>query len=353
MKVFWSTKAQRLLTVLIAVVFVYQCVIVFTTTDSWQLAELQQNERQFRLAMNNSSLPLKVLHSSSKVELVGVNNSNNELLTSSKNVRKSQGFKAVPHPMTELTIVQSSVTVKNSHAQKVQQQIFKSPVSVVSHGRKQLLEGNATVLQQKPVRAGSIVPLKLVKGGQYLDERIRQLYLACTPKVLRNNPDAHMIRRCKNITDMRFINGSRVVALSSYPGSGNTWARMLLEQATGIFTGSIYCDRELKARGLFGEKLSSSNVLAVKTHYPNQELFVPYKEFHDPEKFKNVTAAIVIIRNPLNSLVSHWNWKHGGHISQMKPALFGMLYYICHLMCVMYISSTTVMVTVWATQCWP
>ena len=37
----------------------------------------------------------------------------------------------------------------------------------------------------------------------------------------------------------RFINGSRraAVALVSFPGSGNTWVRGLLEKATGVCTG--------------------------------------------------------------------------------------------------------------------
>ena len=30
--------------------------------------------------------------------------------------------------------------------------------------------------------------------------------------------------------------------LASFPGSGNTWSRMLLEYASGVYTGSIYND---------------------------------------------------------------------------------------------------------------
>ena len=44
---------------------------------------------------------------------------------------------------------------------------------------------------------------------------------------------------------MRFINSnqsSTQVSLASYPGSGNTWVRLLIEQATGVFTGSVYVD---------------------------------------------------------------------------------------------------------------
>ena len=43
----------------------------------------------------------------------------------------------------------------------------------------------------------------------------------------------------KSDESCRFMNGSQraPVALVSFPGSGNTWVRGLLEQATGICTG--------------------------------------------------------------------------------------------------------------------
>ena len=173
----------------------------------------------------------------------------------------------------------------------------------------------------------SSLALQWIKGSQYFDERIKQLYLSCHATVSRDS--SGVFGQCKNFTDMRFIDGSRVVALPSYPGSGSTWTRMALEQATGIYTGSVYCDPELKSRGLLGEKLSSSNVLAVKTHLPDKDLFVPYEEYYDLSKFKNVTAAIFIIRNPLDSFVAQWNWKHGGHVSYIQPAFFGMYIFSC------------------------
>ncbi len=39
------------------------------------------------------------------------------------------------------------------------------------------------------------------------------------------------------------------VGLASYPSSGNTWLRYLIEAASGIFTGSLYDDVVLKRRG--------------------------------------------------------------------------------------------------------
>merc|ERR1712079_577318 len=44
-----------------------------------------------------------------------------------------------------------------------------------------------------------------------------------------------------------WTNSSRPrVALVSYPGSGNTWMRYLLQQSTGILTGSVFPDPSLK-----------------------------------------------------------------------------------------------------------
>jgi hypothetical protein len=39
-------------------------------------------------------------------------------------------------------------------------------------------------------------------------------------------------------------------ALASYPGSGNTWVRYLIEAASGIYTGSIYKDANLYFEGM-------------------------------------------------------------------------------------------------------
>jgi hypothetical protein len=39
------------------------------------------------------------------------------------------------------------------------------------------------------------------------------------------------------------------MALVSYPGSGNTWIRQLIEGLTGIFTGSVYEDEDIILKG--------------------------------------------------------------------------------------------------------
>ncbi len=76
------------------------------------------------------------------------------------------------------------------------------------------------------------------------------------------------------------------VALASFPRSGNTWLRVLLESATGQLTGSIY-----KNDGIHSRK---SEGLVVKTH--------------SKDSFR-YAKAIVMIRNPFDSLESYFAFK--------------------------------------------
>jgi hypothetical protein len=67
--------------------------------------------------------------------------------------------------------------------------------------------------------------------------------------------------------------GARPPLLWTFPGSGNTWVRLLLDFATGIYTGSIYSDVSLLPL-LPGEGACDARALAVKAHPTNIE-------FHD------------------------------------------------------------------------
>ncbi|XP_077862947.1 sialate:O-sulfotransferase 1-like [Saccoglossus kowalevskii] len=87
------------------------------------------------------------------------------------------------------------------------------------------------------------------------------------------------------------------VALISAPGSGNTWVRHLLEQATGSFTGSVFEDPELFEGGFIGEleDWKSGTTIVVKTHTRN---------IH---QMKHYSAAILLVRNPVTSAISECN----------------------------------------------
>ncbi|KAM3959499.1 WSCD family member AAEL009094 [Aphomia sociella] len=101
-----------------------------------------------------------------------------------------------------------------------------------------------------------------------------------------------------------------VVALVSYPGSGNTWLRYLLQQVTGIVTGSIYMDYGLRVHGFPAENVTDGSVLVVKTHE------MPPLEHN---KFK---SAIILIRNPRDSILADFNRLHKGHIGTAPKSAF-------------------------------
>ena len=83
------------------------------------------------------------------------------------------------------------------------------------------------------------------KGLSYLDHTGLNRFYLCSPKA---GPIASEVSSSKQCRERTFLDRkSPIVGLVSAPGSGNTWLRHLLEQATGIFTGSVYCDSSLKA----------------------------------------------------------------------------------------------------------
>lgn len=57
--------------------------------------------------------------------------------------------------------------------------------------------------------------------------------------------------------------------IRSKQGSGNTWLRYLLQQSTGIYTGSVYKDFGLLKSGFPAENVYNSSVLIIKTHEVN------------------------------------------------------------------------------------
>ena len=108
--------------------------------------------------------------------------------------------------------------------------------------------------------------------------------------------------------DCSFIDGKRrlPVALASTEGSGNTWVRGLLEKATGICTGFVYCDIMMRARGFIGENIKSGSVLVVKTHTHGPRWYG--ERYHHPKQDEpHYGSAIFIIRNPHDSLIAEWN----------------------------------------------
>ncbi|XP_074529223.1 sialate:O-sulfotransferase 1 [Halichoeres trimaculatus] len=103
---------------------------------------------------------------------------------------------------------------------------------------------------------------------------------------------------------------SSLVALSSFPGAGNTWVRHLIELVTGYYTGSFYFDGTLYNRGFKGEKdyWKSGRSVCVKTHESGQK------------EIEMFDSAILLIRNPYRSLMAEFNRKCAGHLGHATDA---------------------------------
>ena len=131
--------------------------------------------------------------------------------------------------------------------------------------------------------------------------------------------DEHALKSCENQmrkgykgsiseSDCKFLsnNSRRAVALASAPGAGNTWTRGLLEKASGICTGYLFCDTAMRAHGYVGENVKTGRVLVVKTHsiVPRWE---GEKNFYFLSSEATYSAAVFILRNPVESAVAEWN----------------------------------------------
>ena len=57
-----------------------------------------------------------------------------------------------------------------------------------------------------------------------------------------------------------------LTGLVSFPVSGNTWLRYLIQKATGYITGSFYYSHLLYENGFPGEFIHNGSVIVIKTH---------------------------------------------------------------------------------------
>ncbi|XP_014245102.1 WSCD family member AAEL009094 [Cimex lectularius] len=106
-----------------------------------------------------------------------------------------------------------------------------------------------------------------------------------------------------------------MTALVSFPGSGNTWLRYLLETATGVFTGSVYTDRQIISKGFYGEAVppDCGCTSVQKTHGFALAGFVPQEKKKSAEVLWFRGRAILLLRNPYEALLSYRNFLYGGH----------------------------------------
>jgi hypothetical protein len=127
------------------------------------------------------------------------------------------------------------------------------------------------------------------------------------------------------------------VYLATYPRSGNHWIRYLIEEATGIATGSVYRDHDgnqwhLKTPFPWGGYCTDhgykgdcrypekDDIIVIKTHYPC------YKSKFD---LKKAIKTIRIVRHPIDCIYSwhvYRSKKDNGFISDESLRRFVSLY---------------------------
>ena len=131
------------------------------------------------------------------------------------------------------------------------------------------------------------------------------------------------------------------IVLSSLPGSGNTWVRQLLETATGICTGSMWCDPSLRANHFCGEGQHSRSLLVIKDHSGNVAWSSRKEEGDTAQRRPDYDAMILVHRDPFDATVAEWNRalfdkernsSHGRdmHVASYGPEVFGELAKACY-----------------------
>ncbi|XP_065902941.1 WSCD family member GA21586-like isoform X2 [Dysidea avara] len=130
-------------------------------------------------------------------------------------------------------------------------------------------------------------------------------FLQCTGRELGRRPvnvtnegNVVMPKHFQKCKSMNFQKTGNTVALLSFPGSGNSWVRQLIETTTGIYTGTYKdCDESyIISGGMIGEGIDTDNVIAVKIHAINGAPHWLYPH-----------NIIYIIRNPFDAILAEWN----------------------------------------------
>ncbi|XP_068205920.1 sialate:O-sulfotransferase 2-like isoform X2 [Palaemon carinicauda] len=113
-------------------------------------------------------------------------------------------------------------------------------------------------------------------------------------------------------------------ALASFPGSGNTWFRYLIQSTSGLFTGSIYNDRQLAKKGFYGESdpLECGCTIVVKTHGYTLGVVPKSRDKRSKIVEKFYGRGILLLRNPYDTLIAFRNYQYGGHLGIASPLAF-------------------------------
>merc|ERR1712029_560665 len=106
-----------------------------------------------------------------------------------------------------------------------------------------------------------------------------------------------------------------LTALASFPGSGNTWLRYLIQKASCYMTGSVYGKWK---KEFPGEGIENSSMVVVKTHYPMCQ--GPRPAQHG---FNHFSKAILLVRDPFEAILAEFNREFkGDNLGHASPESF-------------------------------
>ena len=94
--------------------------------------------------------------------------------------------------------------------------------------------------------------------------------------------------------------GRGKTALATFPRSGNSYIRGLVERSTGYRTSSVYCDYALAPT--FKDECNHNAYFLVKTHYPSVRVNV--QRVNNNTHWEQFDQIVHLIRNPLDVIFS-------------------------------------------------
>ena len=157
------------------------------------------------------------------------------------------------------------------------------------------------------------------EGRKYCLQRVksseRYLHDDCFYQAIKTEKDGIKVNPCQcNMlhSSKSYVNFNATcprVALVSLPGSGNTWVRGLLEQATGYCTGSMWCDPVLRAKQFCAEGIRT-DTLAIKNHDPTIRWIgrrLNSSAGHTDLNKPTFGSAIFVHRDPYEATIAEWN----------------------------------------------
>jgi hypothetical protein len=111
---------------------------------------------------------------------------------------------------------------------------------------------------------------------------------------LANNRTTLASMRCKlhfGYRNFRLESDPYVPLLLSFAGSGNTWVRLLIEYATGIFSGSTDASDKALANDFIGERHCNKHTVVIKAHPPSLQ----YNQSVDPTDSTKVRSYATLV----------------------------------------------------------